>query len=711
MKPGDTYREWTIEEQLGQGAFGKVFKVVRRELGHSYYSALKVIRVAPQKGDYYDLKNQGMSDDDINIYYKSIVKDFTTELRVMDALKGHSNIVSYETHTIEKNADGVGWTIYILMELLTPLEQYLDRHTMDAKAVIRLGMDMCTALEACGNFNIIHRDIKPANIFISKFGSFKLGDFGIARQLEKTEGNLSKKGTFNYMAPEVYWGKPYNQTVDIYSLGIVLYRLLNGGRLPLLPPAPDPLDYMSHNKALEQRMNGASFSPPCNADQKLAAVVMKACAFDPKRRYQTPAEMKNALLTVNANEKKVQPYPVPASVDGTETEIEIAKNETEKTDTESVFGNYVANKTETKLDEPPTYVKLEQERSKDEKPKKHTTPGKLITAPPPYQRNRNYNSSVQSENNNSIPHNSPKKNSTVKNMLRQKRKITLTLIAILLSSVILILLLGQCNHYKTLLTYNMYYAGSNHFMNFNEWGNVTKITAGDYHIVGLNADGTVVAIGNNQDNQCDVIKWTDISNIATGSYHTLGLKRDGTVIATGNNEFYQCLTANWSDITAITAGAYHTVGLKRDSTVVTIGTNENNQCNVSDWKNINAIAAGDYHTVGLKWDGTVEATGYNAYNQTDVSNWTVISSIAAGGNHTVGLKSDGTVVATGQNDSGQCDVKSWTNIKAIAAGYDFTVGLKKDGTVISTKYNDQVNEWKNVSEVAAGFDFIVGLKE
>ena len=88
-----------------------------------------------------------------------------------------------------------------------------------------MGVDICKALELYQKYNIIHRDIKPENIFVSDNGDFKLGDFGIARTIEKTMSDLSKKGTYNYMAPEVYQGGEYGFSVDLYSLGIVLYRI------------------------------------------------------------------------------------------------------------------------------------------------------------------------------------------------------------------------------------------------------------------------------------------------------------------------------------------------------------------------------------------------------------------------------------------------------------------------------------------------------
>ena len=81
---------------------------------------------------------------------------------------------------------------------------------------MKLGIDLCRSLEYCGQLHIIHRDIKPENIFVSRFGDFKLGDFGIARELEKTMSTLSKKGTYSYMAPEMYRGEQYDSRVDMH---------------------------------------------------------------------------------------------------------------------------------------------------------------------------------------------------------------------------------------------------------------------------------------------------------------------------------------------------------------------------------------------------------------------------------------------------------------------------------------------------------------
>ncbi|MBR6809502.1 MAG: TIR domain-containing protein, partial [Clostridia bacterium] len=192
-----------------------------------------------------------------------------------------------------------------------------------------------------------------------------------------------------------------------------------------------------------------------------------------------------------------------------------------------------------------------------------------------------------------------------------------------------------------------------------------KVSAGYSHTVGLKADGTVMAVGDNDDGQCNVSSWRDIVAVSAGDHHTVGLKADGTVMAVGDNDDGQCNVSGWRDIVAVSAGFRHTVGLKADGTVVAVGSNSLGQCNVSSWRDIVAVSAG-YHTVGLKADGTVMAVGNNDDGRCSVSSWRGIVAVSAGSYHTVGLKADGTVVAVGPNSHGRCNVSSWRDIVSVS---------------------------------------------
>ncbi|MDY4754617.1 MAG: TIR domain-containing protein [Candidatus Faecousia sp.] len=241
------------------------------------------------------------------------------------------------------------------------------------------------------------------------------------------------------------------------------------------------------------------------------------------------------------------------------------------------------------------------------------------------------------------------------------------------------------------------------------------ISAGGWHTVGLKTDGTVVAVGRNDDGRCNVGGWKDIVAVSADNKHTVGLKENGTVVAAGDNECGQCDVRKWQDIVAICAGDAHTVGLKADGTVVAVGDNSFGQCDVSDWEDIVAICAGGDFTAGLKLDGTVVAVGKKWDNRCEVSGMKDIVAISAAGANTIGLKADGTVVAVGDNSFGQCDVSDWKNIVAICAGGDFTAGLKADGTTLSVgldrkDYFNNPGSWKNIVEISTGGLHAVGLK-
>ena len=222
-------------------------------------------------------------------------------------------------------------------------------------------------------------------------------------------------------------------------------------------------------------------------------------------------------------------------------------------------------------------------------------------------------------------------------------------------------------------------------------------------IVVLQSHGTVGRPWDYKDSGklSQVLEWEDIVAISCLSGHRVGLKSDGTVVAVGCNENGQCDVEDWTDIIAVSVGSNHTVGLKSDGTVIAVGDNEHGQCAVKDWTDIVAISAGGLHTVGLKTDGTVVAVGNNYFGQSNVSYWTDIVAISADWAHTVGLKSDGTVVATAVTNSyfnhGQSDVKDWTDIVAVSAGSTCSLGLKADGTVVlaGKKLNEvDISKWK-----------------
>ncbi len=293
--------EWRVVKRIGRGSFGEVYEVVRTDSLLESRAAVKVISIPQNESEIDSLRSEGLSKDATRVYLQGVVKDFITEIQLMESLKGVQNIVSVEDYKVIEKSNGIGWDICIRMELLTPLNSYICNKTLSEKSVIKLGVDICTALELCAKRHIIHRDIKPENIFINQFGDFKLGDFGIARKLGNVTGGLSQKGTYNYMAPEVERSNRYDSTVDLYSLGLVLYRFMNRNRLPFLDTEHQLLNPNERMAAVRRRMNGEPLPAPCDASPAMAQAILCACAYDPGRRFSSAAAMKNALLGVENN--------------------------------------------------------------------------------------------------------------------------------------------------------------------------------------------------------------------------------------------------------------------------------------------------------------------------------------------------------------------------------------------------------------------------
>ena len=304
--PVSVWPEWKITEKIGEGSFGKVYKACRSEQGTTFYSAIKVITIPSNPGELSSVRSESPNEQSVKEYFQGLVDECIQEVSTMEYFRGNSHVVSVEDYKVVEYLDDIGWDIYIRMEYLTSFMEYCAGRALSEDDVLRLGIDLCKALEYCQCQNIIHRDIKPENIFVSRFDEFKLGDFGIARELERTMSGLSKKGTYSYMAPEMYKGEAYDARVDIYSLGIVLYKLRNHNRLPFISLEKQLITYRDKENALNRRMAGEELPRPVQAGDAFAEVILKACAFNREERFANAEEFREALERVKAGSTPVR---------------------------------------------------------------------------------------------------------------------------------------------------------------------------------------------------------------------------------------------------------------------------------------------------------------------------------------------------------------------------------------------------------------------
>ena len=280
---------WEVVRLIGRGSFGAVYEIQRDLFGKKEKAALKHIGIPQNPGDVEELYSDGYDDESITATFQSHLQSIVAEYSLMRKLNGASNVVNCDDVQYVQRKDGFGWDIYIKMELLTPLTKALPEQ-IPTEMTEKLARDMCQALVLCKRFDIVHRDIKPQNIFVSPLGDYKLGDFGIAKTVEKTMGG-TKTGTYKYMAPEVYHNQPYGHQADIYSLGLVLYWMLNKKRMPFMPLPPAKPGAGMDEQTRNRRLSGEQIPPPADGSAELKRIVLKACAYDPKERYHTAEEM------------------------------------------------------------------------------------------------------------------------------------------------------------------------------------------------------------------------------------------------------------------------------------------------------------------------------------------------------------------------------------------------------------------------------------
>ncbi len=305
--------DWEAAEKLGSGAFATVVRASRRnKIPGEKDSAIKIIRIPAGDGDWGQLIAEGKRPEQVEEYFRSIVEDALKEIRAMEELNGNTNIVSIFDYKVHHIPEEHTWYILIRMEYL----QKVDPSDLDEEKIIRLGTDVCTALGLCRKKNIVHRDVSLDNIFVHD-DNYKLGDFGVAKVLEGVAVTMhSLAGKPLYMAPEIY-NAALSDTdidsaarVDIYSLGILLYRLSNHMRYPFEQPEGENVTAKERNQAFRRRViEGETLPPPDQASPGLARVILKACDADPDRRYRSAEAMKADLVSLAEAPEPAPPAP------------------------------------------------------------------------------------------------------------------------------------------------------------------------------------------------------------------------------------------------------------------------------------------------------------------------------------------------------------------------------------------------------------------
>ena len=246
----------------------------------------------------------------------------------------------------------------------------------------------------------------------------------------------------------------------------------------------------------------------------------------------------------------------------------------------------------------------------------------------------------------------------------------------------------------------------------------TMVAAGDWHIISLRDDGTVLAAGNNDYGQCDVNGWTDVEAVYACDSVSAGLTADGSVYLAGSETLKEGVSS-WTDITQLALSSSHILGLKKDGTVISAGSNRNGNCEVGDWKNIDSVWVCAGVSFGIGADGTLKIAGELTGQEKlldEVGQWKDLKQIVVrqqAESTFYGLKKDGTVICAGQcADDDKEKINGWTDITWLTTGDCIIAGLCTDGGVyISTGKDREPEQWKDIAAISSTYDEVIGLKK
>lgn len=280
-----------VVEKEPAGQSGRICCTLRKATTGERF-ILKRLSIPASDGQVHALILSGAyaDEDAVQEYYGSVVEGMKAELNAGKKLTATGCFAGAVDYQIERKETGVGYDIYILYPRYVPLSELMRKEAMTSLRAVNLGLDICESLSACREAGYLFGNLKPENIFLTPSGRFLLGDLGLVALEDLQYACLPEEYIGAYAAPELsdFTAAP-NPTIDIYSLGMVLHRIYNANHSPFED------EETGEAMADKLRLSGKPLPTPLYADYELASIILRACAFRPVERFQTPAELKQAL--------------------------------------------------------------------------------------------------------------------------------------------------------------------------------------------------------------------------------------------------------------------------------------------------------------------------------------------------------------------------------------------------------------------------------
>ncbi|WP_418546919.1 YARHG domain-containing protein [Ruminococcus bromii] len=272
-------RDWKVTSFVGEDNGCEVYKVSRKiDKNTSQNAILRHAFVG--KSNYTD----------------EHAEYFTEEADFIESVKELDGISNYLDVYVQDNQNKKTCDLYIFTEELTSLEELVKTKTFAEDEVVDFGIQMSEMLETLEAKNIFHGNISPKNIFVTADGKYKIGGF------TDFEGKIDDK---SYIAPEVFRQENVDYTTDIYSVGIIMYAMCNGGKIPF------ENDSCDRDSACKERFSGKAVTAPSEGDEKLKSVIVIACQPDNANRWKNASNIKNALTSIKTEIGTSSPVPNP----------------------------------------------------------------------------------------------------------------------------------------------------------------------------------------------------------------------------------------------------------------------------------------------------------------------------------------------------------------------------------------------------------------
>lgn len=275
-------RDWKVTSFVGEDNGCEVYKVSRKIDKNTAQNA--ILRHAfVGKSNYTD----------------EHAEYFTEEADFIESVKELDGVSNYLDVYVQDNQNKETCDLYIFTEELTSLEELMKTKTFAEDEVVDFGIQMSEMLETLEAKNIFHGNISPKNIFVTADGKYKIGGF------TDFEGKIDDK---SYIAPEVFRQENVDYTTDIYSVGIIMYAMCNGGKIPF------ENDSCDRDSACKERFSGKAVTAPSEGNEKLKSVIVIACQPDNANRWKNASNIKNALTSIKDEIATSSPAPNPEVV-------------------------------------------------------------------------------------------------------------------------------------------------------------------------------------------------------------------------------------------------------------------------------------------------------------------------------------------------------------------------------------------------------------